>query len=118
MRYHVGMESPNVLLRELRLDAGLSQRALARRAGTSQPAVARYERGAATPSWETLQRLAAACGQCLKISAEPIPDPHDVELAEVLIRLTPEERLRALRRYAHMHELAQGAAEKRREPGG
>jgi uncharacterized protein len=97
------MDSPNVLVRELRLGAGLSQRALARRAGTSQPAVARYERGAATPSWETLQRLAAACGQRLKINAEPIADPEDVELAKILLRLTPEERLQALRRYARMH---------------
>ncbi len=102
------MDSPNVLVRELRLGAGLSQRALARRAGTSQPAVARYERGAATPSWETLQRLAMACGQRVRIGVEPMPDPHDVELAELLLRLAPEERLRALRRYARLHELARG----------
>lgn len=102
------MESPNTLARELRLGAGLSQRALARRAGTSQPAVARYERGVATPSWETLQRLAEACGQRLRISAEAVPDPHDVELADLLLRLTPTERLRALRRYARLHELARG----------
>lgn len=100
------MEPPNTLVRELRLAAGLSQRALAHRAGTSQPAVARYERGAATPSWETLQRLAGACGQRLRLSAEAAPDPHDVELAGLLLRLTPEERLRALRRYARLHELA------------
>jgi transcriptional regulator with XRE-family HTH domain len=102
------MDSPNTLVRELRLAAGLSQRALAQRAGTSQPAVARYERSIATPSWETLQRIGAACGRRVKISAEPVPDPHDVELAGVLLRLTPEERLRALRRYAHLFELAQG----------
>lgn len=102
------MESPNALVRELRLAAGLSQRALARRAGTSQPAVARYERGAATPSWETLQRLAGACGRRLSISAEAVPDPHDVELAGLLLRLTPEKRLQALRRYARLHELARG----------
>lgn len=100
------MESPKTLVRQMRLAAGLSQRALARRAGTSQPAVARYERDAATPSWETLQRLAAACGQRVKISAEAVPDLHDVELAGVLLGLTPEERLRALRRYAHLHDLA------------
>lgn len=104
------MDSPNLLVRKLRLGAGLSQRALARRAGTSQPAVARYERGAATPSWETLQRLAMACGRRVRISAEAMPDPHDVELARLLLGLTPEERLRALRRYAHLHELAQGQA--------
>jgi uncharacterized protein len=103
------MDPPNALVRELRLAAGLSQRALARRAGTSQPAVARYERGASTPSWETLQRLAGACGQRLRISAEPVSDPHDVELASMLLRITPEERLRALRRYARLHELARGS---------
>jgi uncharacterized protein len=110
MRYRIGMDSPNLLVRELRRGAGLSQRALARRAGTSQPAVARYERGAATPSWETLQRLALACGWRVKISAEALPDPHDVELAELLLRLTPEERLWALRHYARLHELSEGKA--------
>lgn len=100
------MESPATLVRELRLAAGLSQRALARRAETSQPAIARYERGAATPSWETLQRLAAACGRRVTISAAAIPDPHDVELAELLLELTPMERLRALKRYARLREIA------------
>lgn len=103
------MESLDAIVRKLRLAAGLSQRALAGRAGTSQPAIARYERGISTPSWDTLQRLAAACGQRLRLSAEPVPDPHDVELAELILRLSPEERLRALRRYARLHE----AAEKR-----
>lgn len=97
-----------MLVRELRLAAGLSQRALARRAGTSQPAVARYERGASTPSWETLQRLAGACGQRLRISAESVADPEDVQLANLLLRLTPAERLRALGRYARLRELARG----------
>jgi transcriptional regulator with XRE-family HTH domain len=101
------MDSPSALVRKLRLSAGLSQRALAQRAGTSQPAIARYERGAATPSWETLQRLAAACGRRVKISSSVPPDPHDVELAEILLGLTPEERLRALRRYARLREVAQ-----------
>jgi uncharacterized protein len=90
----------------MRLAAGLSQRDLARRAGTSQPAIARYERGVATPSWETLQRLAAASGRWLKMSTGVMPDQHDIELAETLLQLTPEERLRALRRYAHLHQVA------------
>jgi transcriptional regulator with XRE-family HTH domain len=88
------------LLRRMRISAGLSQRALARRAGTSQPAVARYERGTTTPSWQTLQRLAAACGWRVTAAAEPVPDEHDVELAESLLAHPPVERLRALRRYA------------------
>lgn len=101
------MESFAELVRRLRLAAGLSQRALARRAGTSQPAVARYEGGVATPSWETLERLAAACGRRLSVSVDTVPDPHDVELTGFLLRLTPQERLRALARYAHLREIAQ-----------
>jgi transcriptional regulator with XRE-family HTH domain len=92
----------------MRLAAGLSQRDLARRAGTSQPAVARYEGGVATPSWETLQRLATACGRWLELNVGVMPEQHDVELAETLLKLTPEERLRALRRYAHLRQLAEG----------
>jgi uncharacterized protein len=98
--------SPATLVRELRLAAGFSQRALARRAGTSQPAIARYEGGAATPSWETIQRLAAACGRWVRLSTGAVSDRHDVELVNVLLGLTPEERLRALGRYARLHELA------------
>jgi uncharacterized protein len=100
------MAAAGALLREIRLEAGLSQRALAQRAGTSQPAVARYERGTATPSLETLGRLAQACGRELRLSAETLPDPHDVELAEVLLDLDPLDRLRALQRYGHLHALA------------
>lgn len=92
----------------MRLAAGLSQRDLARQAETSQPAVARYERGVATPSWETLQRLAAACGQVVRMNTVALPEQHDVELAETLLRVTPAERLRALRRYAHLRQAATG----------
>jgi transcriptional regulator with XRE-family HTH domain len=101
------MDSPNVAVRGMRLAAGLSQRALAERAGTSQPAIARYERGAATPSWETLQRIAAACGRRLEIGVTPVPDAHDVELAETLLKLDPLERLRTLRRWARLRDIAQ-----------
>jgi hypothetical protein len=38
------------------------------------------------------------------MSTGVLPDQHDVELAEVLLGLKPEERLRALRRYAHLRE--------------
>ena len=102
IRYHYCVDSPQTLLRQARLAAGLSQRALAARAGTSQPAIARYERGVATPSWETLQRLTAACGRRLRLSAEIAADPHDVDLAERMLELTPRERLDGLARYARL----------------
>lgn len=97
-------------VREMRAAAGLSQRKLASLARTSQPAIARYERGAAIPSLETLQRLAQACGRRVSLELEPLPDPHDVELAAVLLDLTPIERLRSLRRYARLREISGGIA--------
>jgi transcriptional regulator with XRE-family HTH domain len=102
------MRPPGALIREMRLTVGLSQRELARRADTSQPAIARYENGAATPALSTLERLALACGRQLKIDLEATPDPHDVELAQSLLGLTPLERLRSLSGYAHLRELAEG----------
>lgn len=38
------------------------------------------------------------------MSTGVVPDQHDIELAGILLGLTPEERLRALRRYAHLRE--------------
>lgn len=63
------MQDLQDLVRSTRLEAGLTQAELAVRAGTSQPAVARYEQGRVTPTLATLQRLLAACGQRAVISA-------------------------------------------------
>lgn len=49
-------------LRQLRLQAGLTQAELARRTGIHRPNIARVEAGRHTPSLETLARLAAAIG--------------------------------------------------------
>ncbi len=100
------MRSTDEIVRTLREQAGLSQRELAGRAGTSQPAIARYERGVSTPSWETLERLADACGRRIEIDVAMRPDPHDLELARTLLELTPRQRLRALPRYARLRESA------------
>jgi predicted nucleotidyltransferase/DNA-binding XRE family transcriptional regulator len=69
-RYRCSVDAAT-LIRETRRAAGLSQAALAQRAGTSQPAVARYEAGGSSPSVRTLERLLHAAGQRLTISAEP-----------------------------------------------
>jgi ribosome-binding protein aMBF1 (putative translation factor) len=55
---------------EARQRAGLSQAELAERIGTKQPAIARIE-GGKWPSTATLQRIAAATGNRLRISFEP-----------------------------------------------
>jgi predicted nucleotidyltransferase/DNA-binding XRE family transcriptional regulator len=59
-------------LRAARKEADLSQKDLAALAGTSQPALARYESGATIPTLPTLERLLAACGRQLQIEAPPL----------------------------------------------
>jgi chemotaxis signal transduction protein/DNA-binding XRE family transcriptional regulator len=58
------------LLRQARLRAGLSQRRLAERAGTSQAMVARIEGRRQSPSLPTLRRLLAACGSDIHLQVE------------------------------------------------
>src|ERR1700734_1696942 len=48
------------LIREHREHLGISQRSLARRAGTTQAAVSRIERGLTSPNWETVSALMLA----------------------------------------------------------
>lgn len=56
------------LLARVRRETGLTQAELARRAGTSQAMVARYENGAASPTVRTLARLLRAAGHELELS--------------------------------------------------
>ena len=56
---------------DVRSRAGLTQKQLARKMGTTQPAVARLESGRARPSMRTLERLADATGSRLLISFAP-----------------------------------------------
>jgi uncharacterized protein len=57
------------LLRDARRSAGLTQAELARRAGTSQAMVARYETGVASPTVRTLRRLLSTLGRELELSS-------------------------------------------------
>lgn len=74
---------PAELLRVARRRRGLSQAALAARAGTSQPVISAYERGRRDPTTRTLRRLLAAAGEHLelRLAADPpdIPPPADPE---------------------------------------
>lgn len=49
-------------IRRLRETAGITQAALAERAGTSQPTIAAYEAAQRSPTLRTMQRLAEAAG--------------------------------------------------------
>jgi uncharacterized protein len=52
-----------------RAAAGLTQAQLAARAGTSQAAIARYERNTVSPAVATLERILRAAGTTLKLSS-------------------------------------------------
>ncbi|HVE46361.1 MAG TPA: helix-turn-helix transcriptional regulator [Acidimicrobiales bacterium] len=79
------------LLRRARKEAGLSQRQLAALAGTSQAAIARYEKARVMPDLATLFRLLRVCGFNLRLDLQPHDDSNDVLIAENL-RRTPSER--------------------------
>jgi len=55
---------------ELRLEKGLSQEELAKKAGTKQTVISRVERGANQPSIETIQKIANALDRKVKIKLE------------------------------------------------
>lgn len=58
-------------VRELRVQQGLSQIELARRAGMAQPAVARFEAGGTVPTLPVLERLARSLGVELTVQLAP-----------------------------------------------
>ena len=75
-----------------RLRAGLTQQELARRAGISQPALARIESGRVVPRVDTAARLFRECGMRL----EPVPRTGqgiDRTTIRRMLALTPRQRL-------------------------
>ena len=74
------MHEAGSLLRRVRQEAGLTQREMAVRAGTSQPAVAAYEAGRQTPTLGTLERLLAACGHELVVTTRRVSSPPTAAL--------------------------------------
>ncbi|MEX2155301.1 MAG: helix-turn-helix transcriptional regulator [Gemmatimonadales bacterium] len=89
------MSTAATLLRQARTRAGLSQRVLARRAGTAQSVVARIEAGQTSPTWETLERLLAAAGVELRAQIEPrvVVGSHMLDDVPRILEMTPEQRL-------------------------
>jgi transcriptional regulator with XRE-family HTH domain len=58
-------------IRRLRSRAGITQAALAKAAGTSQPTIAAYEADRKVPSLETVERLARAVGLVAEVGYYP-----------------------------------------------
>jgi transcriptional regulator with XRE-family HTH domain len=82
------------MLRTVRRRAGMSQRALAERAGVPQSSIARVESGATVPRVDTLQRLLEATGHQLEALGR-IGDGIDRTQIRAMLALTPAERGRA-----------------------
>jgi transcriptional regulator with XRE-family HTH domain len=81
------------LIREARRRAGLTQRELADRLGTTQSAIARLERGRTEPSYERVMEAVRACG--LELVAQLLPvDDADWTVASTNLLVDPETRVR------------------------
>lgn len=79
-------------LRHARASAGLSQRALARRSGMAQPAIARIESERVIPGVDTLAHLLAECG--FELATTPrAGEGIDRSVMRALLKLSPRERL-------------------------
>ena len=96
--------APALLLRTARSRAGLSQRAMASRAGTSQSVVARIETGVTDPSGETLRKLLSAAGLEAWCELTPVivRDTHMLDDVERILALTSEERLVEVRNFSRL----------------
>jgi transcriptional regulator with XRE-family HTH domain len=95
------------LLRQARQRAGLSQRALARRAGTAQSVVARIESGLTSPTWDTLDRLLKATNFEVRSEIEPrvVVGAHMLQEVPGILRMTPEQRLEEVKNMSRfLHE--------------
>jgi transcriptional regulator with XRE-family HTH domain len=88
-----GIKTPSELVRQLRIQHGLSQRELAYRAGTSQSAIARIEAGDEDITWKRLSSVLAAMGDRPVLDSTRLP--HRYELGDLLREraMSPETRL-------------------------
>src|SRR5260370_28991352 len=83
------------VMRVARRRAQLTQVELARRLGTSQAAVWRWECGVVEPSWSTVLRAASACGMAVNVSLQDV-DPDEWRLVEAGRNRPPADRLHEL----------------------
>jgi len=77
--------NPALALKAARRRAGLTQAALAARAGTSQATISAYESGRKKPSVQTFSRLLGAAGSRLAVEAatRPVVEPSAEQHAAV-----------------------------------
>jgi transcriptional regulator with XRE-family HTH domain len=71
----------------------MTQAELAARAGMSQSAIARLERGSANPTIATLDNVIRASGHRLILAAEPLRASFDEGQLRERLAMTPAQRL-------------------------
>ena len=85
--------STGTLIRDAREAEGLTQAALARRLGITQPAIARLEAAGDEVTVATLQRALNAMGRALMLQVQKRPSSVDETLLHSTFALTADERL-------------------------
>ncbi len=120
MIYYITMDISR-LVATARRQAGLTQQQLAERAGTSQPAVARLEAGAGSPSLATVERLVGAAGFDLRLELlprsarrDPVVEAYKRDVDRTLLRAnlkkTVDRRLRDMEAFRKDAEALRVAA--------
>jgi transcriptional regulator with XRE-family HTH domain len=110
------MSDAAILIRKARIDAHLSQTALARRLGVSQAAIAKLERASSNPTVDTLDDVLWATGHRLTLSASECQPGVDESLIRQQLELSPAERLRGIETlYGQARMLALAGARSRGE---
>lgn len=104
------------VMREARRRAGLSQVQLARRLGTSQAAVWRWEHGLVEPSWSSVLRAASACGMAVSVALEDV-DPDEWRLVLAGRNRSPSTRLEELERYSRFVTAGRAAVRRAQQRG-
>jgi transcriptional regulator with XRE-family HTH domain len=101
----------NDLVREARKRAGLTQRELAARAGTTQSAIARLESGRTRPAFDDVLRLVRICGFDLDIMLVA-DDDSDRAQAAALRGLTPSQRVERAQNAARVFQTIREAGQR------
>lgn len=93
-----------ILIRSARQQANLSQAELARRIGTKQPVISRWESTSEEPRLSTLARVVGACGFRLKLSL--VPDEVDRSQIRQQLAMPASQRLESVANLSRLRATA------------
>lgn len=97
---------PGELVRDARALAGITQRELAERLGTTQSAVSAWERGHDIPRVDTLARALQACGFEADLTFRRHDDEDRAQIRGTIAQ-SPEDRLATVEQVTQLIGLAQ-----------